>query len=263
MTDIETKIMDAGLGIRDIQPLVELLQGFLMQYPNMTIDNVHITSSSGASAVFIIQGLDYVVQYYVAPQIVYDIMNMYLALDLSNPIMENLNISKYVPPHLRKSGNAPPSFNVNLSYMLQDYMVPLIQVASNVCKWSRIQTLNKVPNRVEFITANLPKLLWDIGKALSGMHKKGYIHGDCTLDNIGYYNGNFCLFDFDMSKPIDENHTPHDDFRTFQNSIQFAIRNDFQPIHSTPFLRNVIKHYTQDDSYMDTLNQFEHSQIIL
>lgn len=43
-------------------------------------------------------------------------------------------------------------------------------------------------------------LLIQIGIALDILHKNGYTHGDCTLDNIGVYNDHFMLFDFNCGK---------------------------------------------------------------
>jgi len=47
------------------------------------------------------------------------------------------------------------------------------------------------------IRMNFCKFSLDINKALHCLHKYGYIHNDCRIDNIGITEkGDFCLFDY-------------------------------------------------------------------
>lgn len=48
-------------------------------------------------------------------------------------------------------------------------------------------------------------LLYQIGLGLELLHNNYFIHGDCTLDNIGIYDDKFMLFDFNMGKIHNDN----------------------------------------------------------
>jgi hypothetical protein len=92
--------------------------------------------------------------------------------------------------------------------------------------WKKITTLNSLSNLKEFILKNIDKLISDISIALNIIHNSGYIHGDCSLDNVGINEyGNFCLFDFDCSSRITSEKSSND-FRIFYKSIDFHTRED-------------------------------------
>lgn len=106
--------------------------------------------------------------------------------------------------------------------------------------WNKIKPLNSFETEElqSIIINNIFKLLWDIAKALTGLHKNNILHGDCRLDNIGIYEGNFVLFDFDgsrVSNPKEEN-ILYKDFYDFKRSIEFNLDKNFKKIkHHVPF----------------------------
>lgn len=187
-------LIDVYLSEDELKYLEKLITG------KMTIEG--ITDSSGSSTVFI--GDDFVWQYFKNHRVADKICELYKKL-FKNPIFE---------------------YN-NKEYNIFDYIVPLEFSAcdnstsnynSNVIIWKRIETLNKRSFIIDF-----EKLERDIIIALNGLHSMGYVHGDCTLDNIGYYNGNYVLFDFDMSKLA----TPEGiakDFSLFYSSMKNRLK---------------------------------------
>ena len=70
------------------------------------------------------------------------------------------------------------------------------------------------------------KLFLEIGVALETLHYNKIVHGDCRLDNIGYRNNTFVLFDFNASKIEGEDF--YYDINTLYKSVIFhlKIKND-------------------------------------
>jgi hypothetical protein len=64
--------------------------------------------------------------------------------------------------------------------------------------------------------------LYDISKALLILKSIDIIHNDCLLDNIGIFDGNFVIFDFDGSGSPREKIKDFDyDFNTLKKSFEF------------------------------------------
>ena len=102
---------------------------------------------------------------------------------------------------------------------------------SNIIIWGKIIPLNSL-SKIEIettIVKNIVKFLWDIGRALYGLHKNGIVHCDARVDNIGLKNRNFVLFDFDASKKVDmiDDYTSsqlmYKDYNDFITSIKFNL----------------------------------------
>ena len=66
--------------------------------------------------------------------------------------------------------------------------------------WEKIICLNQLDNYKEFLIDHNEKFYWDILRSITYMNMCGYEHNDVSIDNIGIRNGNFVLFDYDMSK---------------------------------------------------------------
>ena len=69
----------------------------------------------------------------------------------------------------------------------------------------------------------LLKLFLEIGSALEELHNNGIVHGDCRLDNIGYKDNKFVLFDFNASNFENKNYLC--DIITLIKSVKFYINN--------------------------------------
>lgn len=110
--------------------------------------------------------------------------------------------------------------NEKISFLSRDYL-PLADSPANdpFITWQKITPLNSFKEPGKIVRVNIDKFMWDINKALLCLHTMGYIHNDCTLDNIGINNqGNFCLFDFDGTK-VSGNRL--NDFDSLNSSLKF------------------------------------------
>jgi tRNA A-37 threonylcarbamoyl transferase component Bud32 len=106
-----------------------------------------------------------------------------------------------------------------IDYKLDDYTVkahgfyPDLQTIA----WEKITPLNQIsPDK---ISENLNQLIWDLGKALNGLHNLGYLHRDCRYDNIGIKNGKFILFDYNLSRKMTQNDQKSDDYKALSESL--------------------------------------------
>ena len=88
----------------------------------------------------------------------------------------------------------------------------------NTIVWEKIKPIYDFGTL--YIKSNIKKIRRDIEYALEYIHQIGFLHGDCTLDNIGKNNkGNYVLFDFDLISNIGEK--DNTDFYKFEKSIKF------------------------------------------
>jgi len=86
------------------------------------------------------------------------------------------------------------------------------------------------------------KMLWNIGLALYGLHQKGIIHGDATLDNAGFRasDGHYVMYDFDSTRAINDD-TQLLDFGTIAKSLEFHANRVSSIGNLSNFLVEVIK----------------------
>lgn len=140
-----------------------------------------------------------------------------------------------------------PQFNFT-DHFLQDMSV---DEDNMTIVWNRIKTLNNIENIQEFITKNLIKLLWDIGKALNFIHKLDIAHKDVSIDNIGYYNNKFILYDYDSSNiEINDNDLVIEDYKSFIQSICFRLDMNYR---ETCKLQKLISSITTDSNFLKTV----------
>lgn len=140
-----------------------------------------------------------------------------------------------------------PQFNFT-DHFLQDMSV---DEDNMTIVWNRIKTLNNIENIQEFITKNLIKLLWDIGKALTFIHKLDIAHKDVSIDNIGYYNNKFILYDYDSSNiEINDNDLVIEDYKSFIQSICFRLDMNYR---ETCKLQKLISSITTDSNFLKTV----------
>jgi len=150
---------------------------------------------------------------------------------------------------------------VRVSYDFFRYLAKLVSyIPDNILAWENHLCLNTLSNEVlkQLIIDNLPKFLWDIGSALHGLHVNNIAHGDCSIDNIAIRDGNFVLFDFDLScrlKGIFDLTLKEHDFYRFINSIKYNFDKDWKMIkkkipnnyNSTFFLNDLIIKFPTTD----------------
>ena len=124
----------------------------------------------------------------------------------------------------------------------------------NIIVWEKITPLNSFPSEKvkDIIEQNILKFLWDIGKAIRGLHYNQIFHGDTRVDNIGIKDGNFVLFDFDSSKKIKQDDFSNGymnmmkDYNDFIMSIKFNLNEDVNPTR----FNNIAKFVPDISSYM-------------
>lgn len=181
-------------------PLIDLV--LFLENNNYLVES--ITTSSGSS--FVVIGEDLVWQYYISREIKNNICEMFRDLS-NNPIVEDERGEKY-------------DYNI-FNYLTQLYFTSC-DTGNNIIVWQKIMPISNLDN--SFILKNLNKLKNDVKLALSGLHSKRYIHGDCRIDNIGYNGKNFVLLDFDMSKVAFSNEDQQKDFKTFNESLEIKLQ---------------------------------------
>ena len=139
---------------------------------------------------------------------------------------------------------------------IKNYIEP-----SNLIIWEKILPLNALDNSrmKELIEKNIIKLLWDIAKALHGLHINNIYHGDARIDNIGIKNENFILFDFDGSKKVDSLDTQimSKDYRDFVRSIKFNLNDE-----ATPDRFKNVEQFIPDDIDFFLISLLENESIL-
>lgn len=189
-------------------PLIKLIIYFEQNIHNKKeISDLIVTSSSGNS--FVVIGYKLVWQYYKDINVKNIICNFYNDLQNNNIFTYNnkqQNIFDYI---------------VELYFSSCQDEIELENILNNVILWKKIKTFNELKqNNPDFIENNKQKLKDDILIALSGLHSKGYVHGDSRLDNVGYNGINFVLFDFDKIKQTNNRNLFRDDIVMFNRSCQ-------------------------------------------
>jgi|688.fasta_scaffold266160_2 hypothetical protein len=88
--------------------------------------------------------------------------------------------------------------------------------------WNRLKCLNELDtkDRIALVTRLIEKLIWDILKVIVGLNRYGYCHGDVSLDNIGYSQDHFVLYDYNMTRKSDD---MRKDLVSFIRSIRFHL----------------------------------------
>jgi hypothetical protein len=185
-------------------PIIQLIRYLEENYQNELPQT--ITSSSGSSVVIVADTV--VFQYYKSRDVKKKICDIY------KRIIDN-NLFEYD----------------GIEYNLTDYIVPVNTMLCNINNdiiidhviiWTKIQPVNLIKERV-----NIFKMKRDIDIALNGLQQKRIAHGDTRIDNIGFYNGKYILFDFDMSKIVktDDYELLRNDFIIFLTSLKFNFQN--------------------------------------
>ena len=169
------------------------------------LENLKILESSGTNIVLVSDNTEFVIQIYNNRETFKKIYSTVLDI-ITNPIICIKVTDAY-----------------NLYFDTTDYLVQPIcfNVKRHSCFWEKIKPLNSfsLEKIKQVIRYNKYKIIWDIGKVLFAFHTNGYIHGDCTIDNIGIKNGNFVVFDFDGSSM--SKNDEYIDYSKFFKSLYF------------------------------------------
>ena len=191
-------------------------------YNKEVVVPIKMESSSGNVLVFIFK--DFVIKLFESPTIFNKetsitqkcSSNKYILDDfgyimiMNGEIQKNKNILFYdlVNLKFKEDCNLFVSINEKLS------LVTCIK-HSRVCLSIDINNIKKIM-----------KLFLEIGVALETLHYNKIVHGDCRLDNIGYRNNTFVLFDFNASKIEGEDF--YYDINSLYKSVLFhlKIKND-------------------------------------
>lgn len=135
--------------------------------------------------------------------------------------------------HLKKSRKiiyCVGDTDICIKYDVFDYLTPFNNHINhfNIIEWKKIYPIDPICKSSQFtndfISKNLFKIMWDIGKALYAMHLNNYLHKDPSIDNVGINDaGNFVLFDFDMSTSFFISYSVSHDYHVFNRSLNFYI----------------------------------------
>jgi hypothetical protein len=92
--------------------------------------------------------------------------------------------------------------------------------ANNLIVWEKITPLLAESRIVRGSDAE-NTLLKRAHEALTRLHKKGFTHGDATLDNLGLSaTGDPLWFDFNMSRKVTDSREYNRDFDTLEKSVR-------------------------------------------
>lgn len=190
---------------------------FLLDKGKIDINTVPMGSNYKS---FVFPGVNYAYQVYVAPE---DISHI-------KTIIRNVP-STVKTKFYKKTGfgtNAKVKYNFEYEFETRDYL-PFTYNSDikNIIEWQKIVPFNSLsPATVKkLVKQNFQKFCWDINKALLALNSAGYIHNDTRLDNIGINpQGNFCLFDFDMTK---KGNSIKEDVYTLTKSLEFNFNEKF------------------------------------
>lgn len=184
-----------SIGFEDIKILNKLFDIIYKTHNIKPVygNNMDIATSSGSSAVIIVNNLDVVYQYFINKDIYFRIYG-YLT-----DLLENSKV-----------------YDDGQSYDLFDYIAKPVKFIHSLqtIVFERLETINETKQDI-----NYDKLRININRALRGLELIGYSHGDPRLDNIGIKSdGTYALFDFDSMK---NKRKYHEDYRMFSGSIKF------------------------------------------
>jgi hypothetical protein len=204
------------------------------------------TSSSDNSVVYYTEGKDYVSQIFKYKDEYNRVKHICLNLDNIFPV------NVFIKEHLYTYD--PMSF---LSQMTS------YQDSSRLIVWKRIHCLNQITDYKFIIKNNYYKFLWDIFKAITALHVMGYKHNDPTIDNIGIRDGNFVLYDYNLTRKLNvAQEDMENDFYSFFKSIRFHLQTEgaprmFQPKSLTDLVHSLSKKLdyslTQTIQYLDQM----------
>jgi hypothetical protein len=168
------------------------------------------TSSSDNSIVYITEGKNYVSQVFKYKDEYNRVKN--ICLDLNNIFPVNVFIRDQLYTY-----NPMSVLSQMTSY----------QDSSRTIIWKKIECLNQITDYTFIIKNNYYKFLWDILKAITALHIMGYKHNDPTIDNIGIRDGNFVLYDYNLTRKINiPQEDIENDFYSFFKSIRFHLQSD-------------------------------------
>jgi tRNA A-37 threonylcarbamoyl transferase component Bud32 len=180
------------------------------------LDNLSVKCSNQTSFVLVSDNIENVFQYFVNRDTANNIFFIISKLSRNPIIVTSLIINKKYQ---------------KITYRFTEYIVPFIRyIPGNIIIWKKIVPINSFikENIPQFIQKNIYKLLWDIGKAITGLHNNYIIHGDISIDNIGicknedYINEHkFVLYDFDGTRKYFSYNDFISDYYKFQRSIKY------------------------------------------
>lgn len=186
----------------------------------LTNNNYNIKTSSGSSKVYIDKKDNIVIQQYISYQVAKRISDIMLKLLEKKQITLNIVFQKGFGP------NKKVFLKTEIKYDPFNYITPFLFYIEkdNIIAWKKITPLNESEKTIsrEFLKKNFFKIWYDISKGLNALKTINIIHNDTVIDNIGIYNGNFVLFDFDASdSPENKGKDFSDDFKMLKQSFKF------------------------------------------
>jgi hypothetical protein len=252
---IINQINEAGVG-RHMIPLLLLIDYIKNDFQlTLNAEDIEFISSGGSSVVIAIHNhtsiSDRVFQYYEDYTVVMNIQQLYKMVWIeSNQVMNLATIN----------GHSYHSPRLHINYDLSDFLVRphSWHLELQTIVWDKIQPVTHLPQA--WLMTQIHHLIWDIGKAITGLHQIGYSHGDVRTDNLGWNGKRFVLYDFNMTKPHHPNQYSND-YLTFGNSLRDCLhvpKDQYVPLAKVDyqfFLLNLkekdLKTYEQVITYLE------------
>jgi len=212
ITLLEELIDDAGL-MSNQAPIIELYNHLKNTvFSDLRPDMIRLTSSSGSSVVLLLNDVShpFVYQYYRCRE-------TYQNIILMQDRIKN-NVSRSLTQTFVDGTNTV--VRRKIQYDVTDHLTMMTDhfPTLQTIVWERIKPLHDLPTNT--IKPQINQLIWDLVKALYGLHACGYSHGDSRYDNIGLKNGKFVLFDYNLSKWYGND---EHDFELLSRSLEFNL----------------------------------------
>jgi tRNA A-37 threonylcarbamoyl transferase component Bud32 len=248
-----------GLRGENLDMAVRAAQTALHIY-GCTLEDLDVTSSSGATLTFIAKsGGATVMQYIMDEPMFKKIRQFYLRkVHKSRASLEVRGMETHYD--LRTYIAQIVQILPEIKSILVERVLPLNQLFSDLPSQPVNENRNDEPDEqnyrnqmlTAFIQRNSEKLIWDINKAIHGLHQEGYSQGDVRLDNIGIKNGNFVLFDYSGLREKSKL-TLQDDFTMFEESLKAR--------GITPLSANVLDVLSEEDDIQQKMIELQLLQI--
>jgi tRNA A-37 threonylcarbamoyl transferase component Bud32 len=227
-SNLENILEDGEVEIYILKHVIDVMEN---------IKDLEVKTSNGLSHVFITPELNHVYQYFKNISSVDKIKKLFNIID---PEIVN---------HFYITGHEKVKYSYNIYKYISNIHTLKNFNDPNIIVWKKINCLNSFDgeSKINIILKNHIKLLWDISKALYGLHINNIYHGDARIDNIGIYNNNFILFDFDGSSLESSNFNFNKDIHDFKTSIKYNLEKEYNDI------KNLMDNFTTGKELMNFL----------
>lgn len=224
---------------------------------NVSKEQIELVCSSGSSVVIIFkdEAHPYVYQHYFDANTYGKIVQLCHDVQMKSNCIFDISVNE--------RGNNHTITNYHVNYDLRDYLVSSVDFwpEYQTIVWEKIIPIRQLPRN--YVIDHIDQLIWDVGLALMGLHEIGYVHSDSRLDNIGYKNGKFILFDYNLSVLCRDIKNRIKDFRQLGISIVDQYGSNYLVPQGSDgyklFLLDLCRHnkFNMSDQLTELKNKYE------